>query len=56
MGRPRFPGGVYGFMGVEGHPALTGGFADYIYLFHPDSVIYKVNLSPEVAVRSSVPL
>ena len=47
---PRNPGGVYGFMGVEGQPVLTGGFADYINLFHRDSVLYKVNLPPEVAV------
>ena len=47
---PRTPGGIYGFMDADGPPAFTGGFADYMYLFHPESVVYKVNMPPEVAV------
>jgi len=29
---------------------FTGGYADYLYLFHPDTDFFKINAPPEVAV------
>ena len=42
--------GAYGFLQAEEEPYLRGGFADYIYLWNPDTVILKTDLPPEVAV------
>ncbi|MDP6776009.1 MAG: zinc-binding dehydrogenase [Candidatus Latescibacteria bacterium] len=42
--------GAYGFLQAEEQPYLRGGFADYIYLWNPDTVIFKTELPPEVAV------
>ena len=47
---PSTSNGSYGFLQAEEQPYLRGGFADYIYLWNPDSVVLKTNLSPEVAV------
>ena len=47
---PSTNNGSYGFLQAEEQPYLRGGFADYIYLWNPDSVVLKTNLSPEVAV------
>ncbi len=42
--------GAYGFLQAEEAPYLRGGFADYIYLWNPDTVVLKTDLPPEVAV------
>ena len=47
---PKVPGGAYGFLQAEEEPYLRGGFADYIYLWHPESIILKTDLPPEIAV------
>lgn len=47
---PGHPNGSYGFCAVEGSPAFRGGFAEYIYLSQPDTVVLKTSLPPEVAV------
>ncbi len=46
---PRTPEGIYGFLEPD-DPPFRGGFADYMYLWHPESIVYKVNMPPEVAV------
>ena len=47
---PGNPNGSYGFMTAEPSPYFRGGFADYIYLCQPETVILKTSLPPEVAV------
>jgi L-iditol 2-dehydrogenase len=47
---PGTPGGAYGFQQAEQEPYFRGGFADYIYLWHPESLIVKTGLPAEVAV------
>ncbi len=47
---PKTPGGAYGFLQAEEQPYLRGGFADYIYLWHPDTIVLKTGLAPEIAV------
>ena len=47
---PRTPDGIYGFLPAEEQPYLRGGFADYIYLWHPESVVFKTTMPAEVAV------
>lgn len=47
---PKTPGGAYGFLQSEEEPFLRGGFADYIYLWHPETVILRTDLPPEIAV------
>ena len=42
--------GAYGFLQAEEQPYLRGGFADYIYLWNPDSVILKTEMPADVAV------
>ena len=42
--------GAYGFLQAEEQPYLRGGFADYIYLWNPDTLVLKTGLPPEVAV------
>lgn len=42
--------GAYGFIQSEETPYLRGGFAEYIYLWNPDTVFLKTNMPPEVAV------
>ena len=61
LGRPIAPGdrvilvpgtnkGAYGFMPADDAPYLRGGFAEYIYLWNPDTVILKTEMPAEVAV------
>ena len=40
----------YGFMNPEKEPHFTGGYADYIHLYHPDTEFFKINTSAERAV------
>lgn len=47
---PGNPNGSYGFSTADGPPPFRGGFADYIYLCQPDTVVLKTHLPPEVAV------
>jgi len=42
--------GSYGFLPADDAPPFRGGFADYIYLYQPETVILKTNLPPEAAV------
>ncbi len=42
--------GAYGFLPSEEEPYLRGGFADYIFLWNPDTVFLKTEMPPEVAV------
>ena len=42
--------GAYGFIQAEEEPYLRGGFAEYIHLWNPDTVILKTDLPPRVAV------
>lgn len=44
------PGVGYGFLPSEEQPYMRGGFGEYIYLWHPDTVFMKTDLSPDVAV------
>ncbi|MCC6176495.1 MAG: zinc-binding dehydrogenase [Chloroflexi bacterium] len=47
---PGTPAGAYGFQQADEPPYFRGGFADYIYLWHPESCILKTSLPPEVGV------
>jgi L-iditol 2-dehydrogenase len=47
---PGNPNGSYGFMSADEGPPFRGGFADYIYLFQPQTCVLKTRLPPEVAV------
>ena len=40
----------YGFFLDPDEHYFTGGYADYLYLFHPDTDFFKINAPPEVAV------
>lgn len=40
----------YGFMNPEEWPHFTGGYADYLYLYHPDTEFFKIDASAERAV------
>ncbi len=42
--------GAYGFLQAEEEPYLRGGFAEYMYLWNPDTVVLKTELDPEIAV------
>ncbi|MDA0747108.1 MAG: zinc-binding dehydrogenase [bacterium] len=42
--------GAYGFLQAEEKPYLRGGFAEYIYLWNPDTVVLRTDLPPEIAV------
>ncbi len=42
--------GSYGFLPAADPPYFRGGFADYIYLCQPETVLLKTRLPPEVAV------
>lgn len=42
--------GAYGFLQSEEKPYFRGGFADYIYLWNPETLVLKTNLPPEIAV------
>ena len=42
--------GAYGFLQSEEAPYLRGGFAEYIYLWNPDTVFLKTTMPKEVAV------
>ena len=42
--------GAYGFLPSEEEPHLRGGFAEYIYLWNPDTVFLKTTMDPKVAV------
>ena len=40
----------YGFMNPEKEPHFTGGYADYLYLYHPDTEFFKIDAPPERTV------
>jgi len=40
----------YGFFRDPDEHYFTGGYADYLYLFHPDTDFFKIDAPPEVAV------
>jgi len=40
----------YGFFHDPDEHYFTGGYADYLYLFHPDTDFFKIDTPPEVAV------
>lgn len=40
----------YGFFPDPDEHYFTGGYADYLYLFHPDTDFFKIDAPPEVAV------
>ena len=42
--------GVYGFLPADDQPHFRGGFADFIYLALPDTLVIKTSLQPNVAV------
>lgn len=42
-------GKAYGHLG-DGPPYHTGGYAEYLYLFLPGTLVFKTDLPPEVAV------
>lgn len=42
--------GAYGFLQAEEQPYLRGGFAEYIYLWNPNTIVLKTALPPEIAV------
>ncbi len=44
------PGVGYGFLPSEEQPYLRGGFGEYIYAWHPESLFLKTDLPIEVAV------
>ena len=61
LGRPVRPGdrialvpgtsqGAYGFIPAGEQPYLRGGFAEYIYLWNPETVFFKTDLAAEIAV------
>jgi threonine dehydrogenase-like Zn-dependent dehydrogenase len=41
---------AYGHLG-DGPPYHHGGYAEYLYLFLPNTLVYKTDLPPEVAVQ-----
>jgi threonine dehydrogenase-like Zn-dependent dehydrogenase len=47
---PGTPSGAYGFQKADEEPYFRGGFADYIYLWHPESLIIKTGLPADIAV------
>lgn len=47
---PGTPGGAYGFQPAGEEPPFRGGFSDYIYLWHPETLILKTGLPADVAV------
>src|SRR3954454_9427578 len=47
---PGTPGGAYGFQRADEEPPFRGGFADYIYLWHPETLILKTGMPADVAV------
>lgn len=47
---PGTPDGAYGFQQAEEQPRFRGGFAEYIYLWHPASCVIKTSLPARVAV------
>jgi L-iditol 2-dehydrogenase len=47
---PGNPHGSYGFMTADEPPPFRGGFADYIYLYQPETCVLKTGLPPQVAV------
>jgi len=61
LGKPIGPGdrlvvvpgtnmGAYGFLQAEEEPYLRGGFAEYLYLWNPDTTVLKTDMPAEVAV------
>ncbi len=46
------PAAGYGFSPSEEQPYLRGGFAEYIYLWDPETLFLKTDLPPEIAVLS----
>jgi threonine dehydrogenase-like Zn-dependent dehydrogenase len=47
---PGTPHGAYGFLPADEGPPFRGGFADYIYLYQPETCVLKTALPPEVGV------
>ncbi len=46
---PGNPHGAYGFVSPDPIP-FRGGFADFIYLAQPETIVFKTDLPPEVGV------